>query len=200
MLTEQKSRLESMAGGTLSIGISAGGQPRKSIGVPWKHTGNAYNMRTPDLWLAPEDLRDPTVEEKLKASSVIGCYSFVPLGDYSFLSKFPDLQDLRLRGNKARMDLSFLESLKDWFLLYIEDAQLEDLSPAFPENWRDKGLHSYCVGFVGCDVTSLEPMVRDEIYLSELLVCQPEGTGDKSRWKAVRAGTYRYFEYKEGKE
>lgn len=42
----------------ISIGITADGRGRRSVWVPWQNTGNAMNMRTPDLYFSPEELLD----------------------------------------------------------------------------------------------------------------------------------------------
>lgn len=199
MVGVNKASPEAWEGEYLSIGITESGESVKSIWVPWKHDTNAYNMKTPDLWLSPEEVLDPAVLEKLGRCTVVGCYCFAPMENYSFLENFPHLCDLRIFSGKNLRDLSFMKGMEKWFQLHIEDASLEDLSPAFPENWREKGLHSYCVAFVGCKIRDISPMVREDIRLSELLICQPEGTNEKERWKPVRAGTYRYFEYREGR-
>lgn len=165
--------------------------------MPWKHTCNAFNMKTPDLWLAPEDLEDLEVLEMLRQSRVVGCYCFCPLEDYSVLRHFPHIWDLQIHKGQQLKDLRFMENMGEWFQLYIEDAQLEDLKPAFPGNWREKGLHSYCVGFVGCRIRDISALLREDIRLNELVICQPEGTCEKDRWKSVRASSYQYYEYKE---
>lgn len=196
MTEERKVSLEACQGQYLSIGITESGEPVKSIWVPWKHDTNAYNMKTPDLWFSPEEILDSSVTEKLSRCRVVGCYCFAPMENYAFLGNFPHLCDLRIFAGKNLRDLSFMKGMREWFQLHIEDACLEDLSPAFPANWREKGLRSYCVAFVGCRIRDISPMVREDIRLSELLICQPEGTAEKERWKPVRAGTYRYFEYR----
>ena len=200
MTEERRVSLKAWEGKYLSVGITEAGQPVKSIWVPWKHDANAYNMKTPDLWLSPEEITDPAVLECLNRCRVVGCYCFAPLASYSFLENFPHLWDLRIFEGKNLRDLSFMKGMGEWFQLHIEDAPLEDLSAAFLENWKEKGLHSCCVAFVGCRIRDISPMLRDDIRLNELLICQPEGTAEKERWKPVRARTYRYLEYRKAKK
>jgi len=197
MLEAQKAYLDNLQDKYLNIGITENGEPRNMISVPWKHDSNAYNMRTPELWLSAEDVKDPCLLARLKGLCIRGCYIFTPLEDYSFLAELKGLWDLHIRQGGALRGLSFMREMREWFMLYIEDARLDDLSPAFPENWREKGLHSYCVAFVNCRVKDISALEREDIRLSELLVCQPEGTNEKKKWSRVRAGTYRYWEYRE---
>ena len=56
----------------LSIGITADGKPRRSVWVPWELTGNAMNMRTPDLYFSPEELQDEALWEELKRFHIVG--------------------------------------------------------------------------------------------------------------------------------
>ena len=179
----------------VSIGVTGDGTPRYSGWVPWQNMGNAFNMRTPNLYIAPEDLSDGALWEWLDAHKVNGFYAFCPLPDYSFLARLPHLQDITIHKGGALRSLSFLRSTPGWFQLHVEDAVLEDLSDLFPDGcW--KGLHSYCVCLSGCTVRDISALVRPKIWLSELVILQPEGSNDKERWKAVRCGTYTYHEYR----
>ena len=68
---------------------------RKHSGyVPWEHTGHAFNMRTPDIYFVESDFYDSQILSRLEELEVVGCYIFVPLRDYSFLSNFTRLEDL----------------------------------------------------------------------------------------------------------
>ncbi|MBQ2920862.1 MAG: hypothetical protein IJE58_06740, partial [Oscillospiraceae bacterium] len=58
MLGSQRQKLTEHTGKYLSIGITEDGAPRRSVWVPWHSTGNAFNMRTPQIYLAPADLTD----------------------------------------------------------------------------------------------------------------------------------------------
>ena len=179
----------------LSIGITEDGHSRQSVWVPWETTGNAFNMRTPDLYLSPAELADEEFWTELERFHVVGCYIFCPLEDYSFLNRLPELQDITIHQGGSLRDLRFLRNMKGWFQLHVEDAVLENLDDLFPEGAR-KGLFSICVCLSGCTVKDLSALTREGIYLSELVVLAPEGSNDKERWKAVRCGKYSYFEYK----
>lgn len=177
----------------LSIGITADGKPRRSVWVPWELTGNAMNMRTPDLYFSPEELQDEALWEELKRFHIVGCYIFCPLDDYGFLYRLTELQDLNIYKGGALRDLRFLRTMPEWFQLHVEDAVLTDLNDLFPDGPR-KGILSCCICLSGCQVADLSAL--ENIRLSELVILMPEGTNDKDRWKTVRCGKYTYHEYR----
>ena len=177
----------------LSIGITADGKPRRSVWVPWELTGNAMNMRTPDLYFSPEELQDEALWEELKRFHIVGCYIFCPLDDYGFLYRLTELQDLNIYKGGALRDLRFLRTMPEWFQLHVEDAVLTDLNDLFPDGPR-KGILSCCICLSGCQVADLSAL--ENVRLSELVILMPEGTNDKDRWKAVRCGKYTYHEYR----
>ena len=177
----------------LSIGITADGKPRRSVWVPWELTGNAMNMRTPDLYFSTEELQDEALWEELKRFHIVGCYIFCPLDDYGFLYRLTELQDLNIYKGGALRDLRFLRTMPEWFQLHVEDAVLTDLNDLFPDGPR-KGILSCCICLSGCQVADLSAL--ENVRLSELVILMPEGTNDKDRWKTVRCGKYTYHEYR----
>ena len=177
----------------LSIGITADGKPRRSVWVPWELTGNAMNMRTPDLYFSPEELQDEALWEELKRFHIVGCYIFCPLDDYGFLYRLTEIQDLNIYKGGALRDLRFLRTMPEWFQLHVEDAVLTDLNDLFPDGPR-KGILSCCICLSGCQVADLSAL--ENVRLSELVILMPEGTNDKDRWKTVRCGKYTYHEYR----
>ena len=86
MLLSEREKLFNRTEKTVSIGITAGGVPRTVVHVPWESTAHAFNMRTPNVYLSPEDVADGEILAKLCTFRVIGCYIWVPLSEYSFLS------------------------------------------------------------------------------------------------------------------
>jgi hypothetical protein len=179
----------------VSIGISRGAKHVSSGWVPWHSTGNAFNMRIPNVFFDPEELEDPEIWEWLDTKRVNGCYIFCPLSDYSFLARFPHLQDITILYGDALRDLHFLRENREWFQLHVEGAVLENLDDLFPEGPR-KGIHSYCVCLDGHTVKDISALTQPGIYLSELVILEPEGSNDRARWEAVRCGRYSYFEYR----
>lgn len=195
MLESQLELLRQRSGKPVSIGITENGEPRRSIPVPWQRDMNAYNMRTPNVYLSPGDLTVPAVRELLSGCRVVGCYVFCPTEDYGFLWDFPRLQDIHIRGGFALKSLDFLRGMEDWFQLCIWDAELPDLDALFPEGVH-KGLHSYCVCFNGCTIADISALEREDIRLSELVILVPQGSNERERWQNVRCGKYTYHEYR----
>ena len=195
MIESQREKLNTYPHSHLSIGITSDGTARSSGWVPWQSMGNAFNMRTPQIFFVPEDLADESIWAELSRFHIHGCYIFCPLEDYSFLNRLPEIQDLSILHGEALRDLHFLRPMDGWFHLHVEDAQLENLDDLFPDGTR-KGIHSYCVCLAGCTVKDLSALTQQGIYLSELVILAPEGSNDKERWKAVRCGQYSYFEYR----
>ena len=177
----------------LSIGITADGKARRSVWVPWENMGNAMNMRTPNLYFSPEELLDEALWQEFERFSIVGCYMFCPLEDYSFLSRLTSLEDLHIYKGGALRDLRFLRSMPEWFQLHVEDAVLEDLSDLFPGEKR-KGIFSICVCLSGCTVADVS--VPEGTRLSELVILMPQGSNEKDRWKHIPCGRYTYHEYK----
>ena len=195
MLDTQREKLRSYPNKYLSIGITADGSPRSSGWIPWDSTANAFNMRTPQVFLSPGDLTDEALWTELSRFHIHGCYIYCPLTDYSFLERLPGLQDITIHKGGALRDLRFLRKMEDWFQLHVEDALLENLEDLFPDGPR-KGIHSYCVCLSGCTVKDLSALTQPGIRLSELVILAPQGSNDRERWKAVRCGKYTYHEYK----
>ena len=111
MTESQRQFLREYSKKYLSIGITADGKPRRSVWVPWELTGNAMNMRTPDLYFSPEELQDEALWEELKRFHIVGCYIFCPLDDYGFLYRLTELQDLNIYKGGALRDLRFLRTM-----------------------------------------------------------------------------------------
>ena len=195
-MTEQDRKfLRSYSKKYISIGITADGRGRRSVWVPWQNTGNAMNMRTPDLYFSPEELLDEELWEELKRFHIVGCYIFCPLADYGFLTRLTEMQDLNIYKGGALRSLSFLRQMPEWFQLHIEDAVLENLDDLFPDGLR-KGIFSICLCLSGCTVKDHSALTQPDVRLSELVILMPEGSNDRDRWADVRCGKYSYFEYR----
>lgn len=193
MVESQREKLFTRTSEYLNIGITKHGEPRMTISVPWDRTANAFNMRTPDVYFAREDFDDPKIMEYLSNFHVLGCYIFTPLPDYDFLAQFTEIWDMYIEYGGAIQDLSFMRNMREWFMLYIEDAHLKDLNDLFPEDRIKYSLNSRCMGFYHCQVDDISAMLGKQIYLSELLIwAQEENPEEKAKWKAARAGRFRY--------
>ena len=195
MIESQREKLSAYPHDYLSIGITSDGTARSSGWVPWQSMANAFNMRTPEIFLSPGDLTDEDLWAELSRFHINGCYIFCPLTDYSFLERLTEIRDLTIHQGGALRNLSFLRKMPRWFQLHVEDAVLENLDDLFPDGPR-KGIHSFCVCLSGCTVEDLSALTQEGIYLSELVILMPEGANDRERWKAVRCGEYTYHEYR----
>ncbi len=194
MLDSQKEIFEKLNSEYLSIGITSNGEPYGPIAVPWEHTASAFNMKTPDVFLSKQDIKDTEIREMLKKYHIVGCYIFDALDDYSFIADFKELRDVFIMNGDNITDLSFMKELDEWFMLYIEDAHIQNLDPLFPKD-KKIGFLPYCIGFGGCEINDITALENSEIYLSELIVLCPKGTNDRERWQNIRCGTYGYYEY-----
>ena len=97
MLSSEKEKLFSNEEDFISIGISKGGEKYGMVPVPWEQTANAFNMRTPNVYIAPEDLVNEEIMCQIAKQRVVGCYIFEELEDYSFLKEFTEIRDLYIR-------------------------------------------------------------------------------------------------------
>ena len=188
MTESERQYLRSYPKETISLGITADGKRKRSVWVPWAMDGNAYNMRTPDIYLSPEELLDDDLWTELARLKVVGCYIFTPLTDYGFLARLTHLQDLHICKGFFLPDLNFLRNCPDWLQLHIEDAVLDDLAPLVP------GQSGRCICLSGCTVRDISAL--ENLRLSELVVLMPQGSHDRDRWKAIPCGRYTYHEYK----
>lgn len=199
MLQSEREKLENKAGEYLSIGITEGGIPRGSIGVPWVATTQAYNMRLPDVYLAPEDLQDEALMARIGQHRVIGCYIWAPLEDYSFLSRWKDLEDLNIKNGDAIRDLDFLAELTECRMLFLQNAKLKDLGMILEVKKRSKAMFGClrCIGLDNCVVEDLSDFERENLRFSEFLVWNPQSRNERDRWSVVSAHTRRYYEFRE---
>ena len=193
MILEQKEKLLTCEHKYIGIGITEGGRPHDAISVPWEATAHAFNMKTPDIYFAPEDMEDEEILTQLRRFKVVGCYIFIGLENYSFLEQFTELKDVHIRYGKKITDLSFMRNMKDWFMFYIEDAQLSNLDPLFESKADGGGIHSYCLGFSNCQIDDVSAIERSGIRPSELLIWDKEDRNKYENSKKVPAHKYRYY-------
>ena len=199
MIASQKELLQNKTGEYLSIGITEGGKPRTSIGVPWESTAHAFNMRTPNVYLAPEDLLDEQIMALVCSHKVIGCYIWVALENYDFLTRFRDLQDLNIKNGDAIRNLDFLEALGDCGMLYLQNAKLPNLNTIVEMKKQSKSSFRVlrCVGLDNCTVEDLSAFETTDIHFSEFLIWNPQSRNERDRWEAVSASTKRYYDFVE---
>ena len=198
MTENQRQRLKDRKSKFLNIGVTKNGEGYDIIGVPWEKTVNAFNMHTPDVYLSSDDLKNEELMNELLEYEVLGFYSWVPLDDYSFLSRFTYLRDISIMHAEGLSDLDFMRELYDCRMLYIEDAKLENIDVLIDLNKRSKGILTslMCVGLLNCDVEDVSAFERERTDFSEFLVWEYEGKNEKEKWKHVGAITFRYYEIK----
>lgn len=194
MLDQQLEILKNGDRDYLSIGITQGGIPRRTISIPWDLTVSAFNMKTPTVYIAPEDLENPEIMALLESYQVRGLYCFVPLSDYSFIARFPTLWDIYLLQADAVQDLRFMKGLTEWKLFLLQDARISDLSPLLPEQEK-RTFRCCCLGLVNCTVDDVQALKERRIILSELVIGMPKGTGQRKRWKEIGASHFTYYEF-----
>ena len=193
MIPTQKEKLLNFEHTCIGIGITSDGVGYSMFNIPWESTAHAFNMRTPDIYFAPEDMYDPEIIELLGKYKVIGCYIFTEMEDYSFLEQFTDMQDLHIRYGKNLKNLSFMKNMKEWFMLYIEDAHLDNLDAAFDREEKRCGFYSYCVGFCNCKIEDVSAIAKSGVRLSELLIWNTRKDMDYEKWKGISALTKRCY-------
>lgn len=198
MLESERNKLNNRESEYLSIGITQGGVPRVTIGVPWEATAHAFNMRTPNVYLSPEDLQDEEVMVLIESYKVIGCYIWAPLTDYGFLARFKDLQDINIKNGDAICNLGFLSELYDCRMLYMQNAKLKNLNMIVEVKKNSTAMFGClrCIGLDNCNIEDLSVFETEKVHFSEFLIWKPEGTNERDRWNRVSAGTKRYYEYK----
>lgn len=196
MRQEEQEKLRSTAeeNGYLSIGINRDGEPVRSGSVPWERTVSAFNMKTPKITLAAEDLDNEEIMSLLKKCHVNGCYIMTALNDYSFLSDFGEIRDLFIRHGGQLKDLSFMKDMKELFIFYLEDAALPDLKPLIDCCNSAGELPGKCFGFRNCRIEDTSALQEIAFTVSELLVWPCAGDSAE-RWKTSRRpGVFRYYE------
>ena len=196
MLEEQRTELENWQSNYISVGISKGGDSRVgAIPVPWEMTAHAYNMKIPDVYIAPEDLKDKDLMDKIKSFHVVGCYIFTQLDDYSFIAELSDMRDVYIIDGVNVKDLSFLSNLKDWRMLHLERAHLKDLKPILQSSLLERMWAGFCLSFAGCTVDDVSALYEVK-QISELIIIGEDDDAERAKWRKVPAYTHRYFTIK----
>lgn len=196
MFDEERKKLEARQSEYISIGISKNGNNRVgAISVPWELTVHAYNMQIPNVFIAPDDLNDKDLMDKIKTFHVLGCYVFTRLDNYNFIADFPEIRDVYIIDGINVKDLSFLSSLKDLRMLHIEHAHLMDLKPIYQSSLLERCLPGFCLSFAECtvdDVSALYELKR----ISELIVIGEDDDDERAKWRKVPSQTHRYYTIK----
>lgn len=199
MFESEREKLLNRTSEYLSIGITEGGVPRNTIGVPWEATAHAFNMRTPKVYISPEDLHNEEIMSLVASYKVTGCYIWAPLDDYSFLARFKDIEDINIKNGNAIHDLSFLAELYECRMLFLQNAKLKNLDVILEVKKQSKSVFCClrCIGLDNCEVEDLSAFENEKLHFSEFLIWKTEGSNERDRWNVVSAGKRRYYEFKE---
>ena len=196
MLEKERKALFERDKDYISIGISEGGVHYGIIPVMWEGTASAFNMRTPDIFIAPEDLLDGEIMERLESFTVYGLYIYAPLDDYGFISCFKSLQDLHIEGARKLNSLDFLAELVDLSMLFIEGASLDNVDLIWDIKTSGKGFMPYRnIGLYDCDVARAPSSEYPPCRFTEFLVWSRAENAQRDRelWADVVALTKRYY-------
>ena len=193
MKQEERARLDAYPRKRISVGITADGSRVNSGFVPWESTAHAFNMRTPDVYFEEADFSDPVILARLDELEVIGCYIFTPLESYDFLARFSRMKDLHIQKGHNLRSLSFARGMTEWFMFYLEDAELEDLDDLFLQPEHARGIFAYCFGLTNCKVKEIGAIAQSSLRLSELIIRGPANVQEQARWRAVPALKHRYY-------
>lgn len=189
--TERSKLFDENCAEYIGIGITPDGIRLGSIPVPWEHTVHAFNMKTPDIYITPEDISDDEIMAEILRHKVVGCYIFAPLEDYSFISRFKDLHDIFICRGENLTDLSFLSELDECFMLYLEDAHLKCLDGILPSRRFHRIRMSWCIGLYNCIVEDVSALKAEDMRISELMVWNTRQDVDFDKWKGIGANTVR---------
>lgn len=181
-------------GDYLSVGISEGGVHYNMGRVYWRERVNALNMKLPDLYLAPEDIYDEELLNKLERYNVTAFYILAPIEEYGFLSRFPAIRELNIGFGENLKNLDFLKSLKECSMFFLADAKLENIDIIVEKNISEPKFFSRLRNVIlyNCEIENLSAFEREGYDFGEFTVWSSKN--DESRWEVVKADKRRYYE------
>ena len=129
--------------------------------------------------------------KKLHGYRVIGCYIYAPLENYDFLKTFPEIRDLYIERAESLADISFISTLPDCDMLFLEGARLKNLDALVEAKKAKLGIFGSlrCLGLYDCRIEDVRSL--SEVSFSEFIVWS---TNEKERYESVSASTKRYYE------
>ena len=181
----------------VNIGISEGGVAYGMIPVMWDSTAAAYNMKSPNVFISPEDLCDGEVMARIRSLNVRGLYIYTPLDDYGFIADFSDLYDIHIECAENMKNLDFLSEMHDCAMLFLHNANLSDIDVLWEVKKANKGIvraFRY-VGLYDCNVDKTPDFSDCRCYFTEFLVwSKPENAErDREKWSSLNALTKKYY-------
>ncbi len=200
MLESERKKLFDPEMEYLSIGISEGGICYSITPIVWENTASAFGTKPPDLYIAPEDLMDEEIFGRIRSLMVLGLYIYVPLEDYSFISKLPHIRDLHIREGENIKNLDFLSNLSECMMLFLCNADLEDIDIIWEAKKTCKGFIApyNCLGLYDCKVKRATYQSERKLRFTEFLVWStPENrSADMEKWSGIAAFTKKYYTIK----
>lgn len=190
MLKTEWEKLSGKENCYIGIGITESGETVSSFPVPWEMTSSAMNMKLPDIFISKEDICDSQIMSRIRKNKVVGCYIFVPLLSYDFLSSFSELMDLSIFYGENIENLDFISNLQNLKMLYIEDAKVKNIDILIEMRCRDKDIFKRavnCVGLYNCEIGDISAFNGDYPKFTEFNVWNPQNRNERTKWKCVKA-------------
>lgn len=201
MLESERKKLFDPEREYANIGISEGGVCYSITPIVWETTASAFNTRTPDIYIAPEDLKDEEIWGRICSLVIRGLYIYVPLEDYSFISKLTTIWDLHIRDGENIKNLDFLSGVPECMMLFLCNATLDNVDIIWEMKKTCKGFISpYSrLGLYDCKVNRAPDPEDLMLRFTEFLVwSRPENrASDMEKWRAVPGFTKKYFTIKQ---
>ena len=190
MLKSEFEKLAEKENCYIGIGITEKGETVSSFPIPWQMTSNAMNMKLPDIFISKEDIFDEQVMSMIKKCKVVGCYIFVPLDSYDFLSEFIELMDLNILCGENIENLDFLPNLQKLKMLYLEDVKVENIDILIEMRQREEDIFKRamnCVGLYNCEIEDISAFGGDYPKFVEFNVWNSKKRNERERWKCIKA-------------
>ena len=172
MLDTERERLFDPKREYLNLGISEGGKVYGVTHVVWDSTAAAYNMRPPEVFIAPEDLRDGEIMDRIRSLTVRGLYIYAPLEDYGFIGEMRDIWDLHIREGYNIRSLDFLRSLDDCLMLFLGGVTVDDLDVILEVKGANRGftIPFRYLGLYDCNIKTPMDFTDPKCFFTELIL------------------------------
>lgn len=197
MLQTEREKLFDPKREYLNLGISEGGAVYGVIPVMWESTAAAFNMKSPSIFISPEDLSDSEIMARICSLDLLGLYIYTPLEDYSFIEKFTDLRDIHIERGENIKNLDFLREMHECSMLFLAHANLTDIDRVWEVKEADRGIVQAFryLGLYDCRVDRAPGTDNPKCYCTELLIwSSPENRArDMEIWKDTPALTKKYY-------
>ena len=197
MLESERTKLFDPKREYVNIGISDGGVVYSITPIFWESSAAAFSMKTPDVYIAPEDLSDPEIMSRIRSLTVHGLYIYTPLRDYSFIAELTELWDLHIERAENIKNLDFLAEMHELSMLFIHNVDLPDMDVIFRVKKADKGIVGAFryICLYDCRIGRTPDFSDPKLHFTEFLVwSKPENAQrDRDTWSETVAYTKKYF-------